>query len=244
MSEVVEKQLPTQENQVASMFQVLERAATNPDVDVEKMERIYQMVERAEDRQASQSFNAAMVEVQKKVMPIKKDLWNPQTKSWYVDLAQIADQVNHIFTGEGFFLMFSEGECPKETHIRILCDIGHSSGHTVQRHADVPISVEGIGGKRMMTDVHGTGSSFTYGRRYLTVMLANLPTPDNDGNGGQPSKSSNAESADPDSPVIKQLRECQDREDLQQCWKSLKPSERNSIPADVFRAEKKRVGWS
>ena len=243
MSEVIETRAPA-ETPVASMFQVLERAATNPDVDVEKMERIYQMVERAEDRAASQAFNAAMVEVQKKVMPIHKSQWNPQTKSNYADLASIATQVNDIFTGEGFFLMFSQGECPKEGHIRVLCDIGHTSGHTVQRYADVPISVEGIGGKRMMTDVHGTGSSFTYGRRYLTVMLANLPTPDNDGNGNQQTRAANAESADPDSRVIKQLQGCKDRNALQQCWKSLKPSERNSVPAEVFRTEKKRVGWA
>jgi hypothetical protein len=231
------------DTQANGLFQVLERAATNPEVDVEKMERIYQMVEREQDRQAERDFNASLVEAQADSQPVYKAKWNPQTSSWYADIAAVTDGVNNVFNPYGFSLSFSEGETQKPDHIRVICDIRHRGGHSEQRHIDMPVVTTGIKGNQMMTATHGTASAFTYGRRYLIVLIANLPTPDNDGNQPQQSKEANAASADYDSPVIKQLQACGSKEDLQECWKALKPSERNSVPAEVFRSEKQRVGW-
>lgn len=173
-------------NNAATLMQVIENAALNPNVDVEKMERLMGMAERAQDREAERAFNAAMVRAQSAMQPIRKTRQNSHTKTWYADLAQIAIQVNDIFTNEGFALVFSEGETPVENNVRVVCDIMHNEGHTVQRWADVPISTTGTDGKRNMTDTHGKGSGFSYGRRYLTVMIGNIPTPDNDGNTASP----------------------------------------------------------
>jgi len=166
----------------AGLFQVLERAATNPEVDVEKMERIYQMLERAEDRQAAQAFNADLVRAQAAAQPVYKSKWNPQTSSWYADIAVVCEAINKVFTDHNFSLSFSEGETAKPEHIRVLCDMRHARGHSEQRHIDMPVVTTGIKGNTMMTATHGTAGAFTYGRRYLIVLIANLPTPDNDGN--------------------------------------------------------------
>ena len=123
-----------------------------------------------------------MVKVQQAVDPIHKNKVNQQTSSTYADLSAIADAVNKVFTAHGFSLRFSEADSAKEGVCRVQCKLAHEAGHSEVEWADIPISVTGTGGTRMMTDTHGKGSAFTYGRRYLTLMLANIPTSDDDGN--------------------------------------------------------------
>ena len=84
--------------------------------------------------------------------------------------------------------MFYEGETAKEDHIRVCVDVMHEQGHTEKKHADIAIQTTGIAGKAMMTLVHGQGSAFSYGRRYLSCLIFNIPTGDDDGNlaGSQP----------------------------------------------------------
>lgn len=183
MNDIAEKQ-PTDlaPSNVTNMFDVLQRAASDPNVDPDKIERLYEIMDRERQSEAMRLFNAGMVKVQQQVEPIHKNKKNKQTDSTYADLGSIADAVNKVFTSNGFSLRFSEAPCDQEDVCRVLCRLSHEAGHTEDSWADIPISVTGTGGKRMMTDTHGKGSAFTYGRRYLTLMLANIPTVDDDGN--------------------------------------------------------------
>jgi hypothetical protein len=75
--------------------------------------------------------------------------------------------------------------------MRVVCTIGHRDGHsTTDHHIDVPMDVSGISGKQNKTWTHAKGSTSTYGRRFLTMMMFNvtLAGQDDDGNiaGGEP----------------------------------------------------------
>jgi len=110
---------------------------------------------------------------------------NEQTHSMYAKLKQILIETKPIYTAEGFSLMFYEGDTPKENHTRVCVDIMHNQGHTEKRWGDFAVQTTGIAGKAMMTLIHGQGSTFSYGRRYLTCMIFNIPTgDDDDGNAG------------------------------------------------------------
>ena len=66
----------------------------------------------------------------------------------------------------------------------------HEAGHTKRYHVDLPIDSTGIKGSVNKTGVHANGSTYSYARRYLTMMIFNvvLTNEDNDGNvdGDQP----------------------------------------------------------
>lgn len=165
-----------------NFFTAMEKMASNPEVDVNKIAEMVKMQEGILDRNAKQSFNAAMVRAQSKIKVIRKDKENPTTKSTYADLATIIKNVAPIYTEEGFSLSFYEGHTHKQDHIRIMCDIMHEQGHTVERYCDIAIDNKGIQGKTNKTLTHGEASAFQYGRRYLTCMIFNIPTGDDDGN--------------------------------------------------------------
>jgi len=163
-------------------FAMVERLSRNPDVDVQKLEQIVKMQEHILDRNAEQAFNAAMTRAQNRIELVVADSTNEQTKSRYAQLKTVLIKAKPIYTEEGFSLMFYEGVTDKPNHKRICVDVMHEQGHTKSRYVDLAIQTTGIAGKSMMTEIHGEGSSFSYGRRYLTCMIFNIPTGDDDGN--------------------------------------------------------------
>jgi len=172
--------IPVKHEESSSFFAAIERLAKNPDVDVAKIQQIMDMQEQVLDRNAKQAFNASMMRAQNRIELVVAKKTNEQTHSKYADLKAILLKTKPIYTGEGFSLMFYEGETPKENHKRVCVDIMHEQGHTEQRHGDFAIQTTGIAGKAMMTQIHGEGSTFSYGRRYLTCMVFNIPTGDDD----------------------------------------------------------------
>lgn len=168
------------DNQQASFFASIERLAANPAVDVSKIKEIMDMQEHILDRNAEQAFNAAMTRAQNKIELVVAKSENKQTGSKYANLKTVLLSAKPIYTTEGFSLMFYEGETSKENHKRVCVDIMHEQGHTKQRYGDFAIQTTGIAGKAMMTQIHGEGSAFSYGRRYLTCLIFNIPTGDDD----------------------------------------------------------------
>lgn len=166
--------------QQAAFFSSIEKLAANPKVDVAKIQQIMNMQEHILDRNAKQAFNAAMMRVQSKIDLVVAKTDNSQTGSKYADLKEVIIKTKPIYTAEGFSLMFYEGESKNEKQKRVCVDIMHEQGHTEQRHGDFTIQTTGIAGKAMMTQIHGEGSTYSYGRRYLTCMIFNIPTGDDD----------------------------------------------------------------
>jgi len=166
------------------MIQMIQRAAADPAVDVDKMERLMQMHERFVDRQASAAFNAAMVQAQKRIRPVVRMSLNTQTNSGYAKLEDIDKQISPVYTEEGFSLSFGTGDSPLAGHLRVVCDVMHEQGHTKQYHMDLPLDSAGIAGKVNKTGVHAHGSTNSYARRYLTINIFNvvMVNEDNDGN--------------------------------------------------------------
>lgn len=168
------------DNQQASFFASIERLAANPAVDVSKIKEIMDMQEHILDRNAEQAFNAAMTRAQNKIELVVAKSDNTQTGSKYANLKAVLLSAKPIYTAEGFSLMFYEGDSKKEGHTRVCVDIMHEQGHTKQRYGEFAVQTTGPAGKVMMTLIHGEGSAIAYGRRYLTCMIFNIPTGDDD----------------------------------------------------------------
>lgn len=163
----------------AGLLTVIERAARDTSIDVDKMERLFALQERLLARQAEVEFNEAMAAAQAEIRPVAKNKYNEQTRSHYSNLEAVANAIDPIIHRHGFSLSYGTDVCPLEGHYRITCKVARG-GHAEVRFADVPADTVGIKGSQNKTATHGFGSTASYGRRYLKLMIFDVATTDDD----------------------------------------------------------------
>jgi hypothetical protein len=166
-----------------SMMAMIERAARDPQVDIDKLERLFALRERMVAADKKTAYNAAMARVQAAIKPVYRDAMNNQTNSPYARLETISDAITPIYTAEGFSLSYDTDESPKADHIRLVCDVMHSAGHSERKHFDLALDNVGLKGNPNKTAIQASGSTISYGRRYLKLMVFDvvLTNEDNDG---------------------------------------------------------------
>lgn len=169
-------------NDSAALMTAIARAASDPTVDVEKMERLFAMHERMEARQAEVAFNDAMNRVQAHMGRVGTDKTNTQTRSNYATYGKLDRALRPLYTAEGFSLSYGTGESEADV-VRVTCDVSHRDGHTRHYHIDMPADGKGAKGGDVMTKTHATGSATQYGMRYLLKMIFNVATADEDDDG-------------------------------------------------------------
>jgi len=166
-----------------SILAVIERAALNPDIDVTKMQQLLEMHERIVAKQAEAAYTAGMNRVQMKMGRVSADAMNPQTRSKYASYANLDRELRPIYGSDGFSLSFGTADSPLPDHVRVICDVSHSAGHTRQHHIDMPADGKGAKGGEVMTKTHARGAAVTYGMRYLLKMIFNVAIGEDDYDG-------------------------------------------------------------
>lgn len=172
------------EQREPTLLTVIERMAMNPNVDMDKLERMLDMQERVLNRNAEQAYAIAMSQAQGAMSPIAADATNPQTKSKYASYAALDRALRPIYTVNGFGLSFDTEESAIADHIRVICYVSHSAGHTTKRGVTMPADGKGAKGGDVMTKTHAAGAAMSYGMRYLLKLIFNVAVgeDDNDGN--------------------------------------------------------------
>jgi hypothetical protein len=166
-----------------SILAVISRAASDPNVDVDKMERLFAMQERFAAKQAETEFNGAMNRAQSKIGRVAANRENDQTKSRYPDYAALDRVCRPVYTEEGFSVSYGTEDSPKPEHVRVVALVSHSAGHTRTYHVDMPADGKGAKGGDVMTKTHATGAATAYGMRYLLKMIWNIAIGDDDTDG-------------------------------------------------------------
>lgn len=167
----------------ASLVSVIERAAADPTIDLDRMERLLNMAQQARAEEAKREFFAAMARVQGEIEPVVRNRKNTHTKSLYADLAAIHAAAMPIITKHGFSLSFGQEPCETPNHIRQRCEVMHAAGHSVTYHGEYEKDRVGTNGNANKTGIQAQGSTSTYARRYQTCEIFNIATrDDNDGN--------------------------------------------------------------
>lgn len=171
----------------ANILDVIARAANDPNTDVSKMEKLLEMYERISAKNAEVAFNAAMKAAQEEMPKILRNKENQQTNSRYADLEKVNAAIVPVYTKHGFSLSFGTADCPIAGHYRVTCLVSHVAGHSRAYQADIPADMTGMKGNQNKTATHGFGSTMSYGRRYLTLLVFNitLTNEDTDGNKGE-----------------------------------------------------------
>ena len=181
-------QAPIQMNEGATLLQVIQNAAQNPQADIEKMERLMAMYERVEAKRAESEFSASLSKVQSELRQVATDANNPQTRSRYATYSALDKAVRPVYTAHGFSLSFDTGSDAPQDTVRVVCYVGHAGGHSRTYHVDMPADGKGAKGGDVMSKTHAVGAGMSYGMRYLLKMIFNIAIgeDDDDGNGGIP----------------------------------------------------------
>lgn len=165
------------------IFTIIERLAKDPSFDVDKMERLINMHERAKAGNARTEYDDAMSHAQEEMKRIKVDKDNSQTKSKYASYGALDRAIRPIYAKNGFALSFNTADTAAADMVRVLCTVSHRGGHREEYKLDMPTDGKGPQGAAVMTKTHATGSAITYAKRYLAGMVFNLAIGnDDDGN--------------------------------------------------------------
>ncbi len=164
-------------NEGATILAMMEKIATMPDVPVERLEQMFNLHQRVQGEQARKNYAAAFTKCQAEMTAVVKDGKGDKGHK-YATYVQLDTALRPIYTSNGFAVSFNSGESPLPEHVRVLATLSHSDGHEKDYQTDIPCDGKGAKGNDVMTKTHAMGSAFTYGKRYLLLMIFNIALTD------------------------------------------------------------------
>lgn len=162
------------------LLEVIARAARDPAVDIDKMERLLEMQERVIARQAREAYAVALAELQPKLPVITErgKILNKdkQVQSTYAYWEDVNEQIRPLLAEAGFSLSFRTGR--NGADITVTGVLSHREGHSEETTMTLPS--DGSGNKNA---VQAIASSTSYGKRYTAFALLNITTKGEDDDG-------------------------------------------------------------
>ena len=147
---------PVQQSEVAAIIQVIERAAMNPNVDIDKMERLLQMQERVIERNAKAAFNAAFARMQPDLPAIEKN--GKSNNGAYGLWEDIQGGIQPVLAKHGFALSFKTKV--EQDAITVTAILHHEEGHDDSTDLKLPTdksgsknAVQAVGSQSAMASV-------------------------------------------------------------------------------------------
>lgn len=159
---------------MSAYAQIIERAAANPNVDVDKLVRLIELQEQLIQRRAKAAFAEAMALAQNQIKQVKFNARNQQTRSNYATYTAIDREIRPHYTYAGFSMTFDTEPSEFPDQIIIACDVSHTGGFTRRYRLPMPTDGKGAKGGDVMTKTHATGAATSYGMRYLAKMIWNI----------------------------------------------------------------------
>jgi hypothetical protein len=185
-----EASTPAPISDAAAIFQIIERAALNPNVDIDKMERLMAMHERMTATKAKAAYSAALARMQVELPVIdrkgkitirdKSDAKNVIQSTPYALWEDINEAIKPVLAKHGFALSFRTG-LAGDGKLTVTGILSHEDGH--QEETTMVLPHDSTGSKNA---VQAVGSTTSYGKRYTAGALLNLTSrgEDDDGKSG------------------------------------------------------------
>lgn len=149
----------------ASLLAVISRAASDPACDIDKMERLMLMHERAEARRAAAEFATDLAAMQTE-LPSVGERGDAAGRYRFALWEDINAAVKPILSKYGFALTFRTDFADG---IAVTGVLTHRSGHREQTTIKLPADASGN-----KNAVQAVASSVSYGKRYTAGALLNL----------------------------------------------------------------------
>ncbi len=144
---------------------MIERLASNPGVDVEKLQKLIDMQERIIAHEIPTIAERARTD-----------------KTSYAPLEDIIEVIRPIYSRHGFSLGF-QTEWPDAKTVRVIGILTHTAGHA--RRSEFICGADQTGSKNA---IQALGSTVSYGKRYTTKDLFCIVTREEDDDGARTSK--------------------------------------------------------
>lgn len=171
--------------EAGTLMAVISRAASDPTVDVDKLERLMGLYERLTDRTAKAAYAAALATMQpllpvigergQIVVPAKDGKAGHSTA--YAKWEDINDGIRPVLAAHGFALSFRVGQA-QDGKITVTGILSHRDGHSEETM--ITLMHDSSGSKNA---VQAVGSSTSYGKRYTAMALLNITTRGEDDDG-------------------------------------------------------------
>jgi len=175
--------LPPPDAQV-TLLDVISRAASDPNTDVDKLERLVALYERSQARDAHAAYTAALAVMQPLLPEIEEhgEILDKQgqVQSTYALWEDVQREIKPILAEHGFALTFAIGKLD-DGRLTVTGKLAHRGGHVEE--TTIPLPLDTTGSKNT---VQAYGSSTSYGMRYTARALLNLTSRggDDDGQAG------------------------------------------------------------
>jgi hypothetical protein len=162
----------------AKILEVITKAAKDPSVDVDKLDRLMGMYERIKASTAKEAFAAALAELQP-LLPVitergrievtdKADRSKVIQSTGYARWEDINQAIRAPLAEHGFALSFRTG-LADDGKITVTGILSHRDGHAEETTITLPH--DSTGSKNA---VQAVGSSTSYGKRYTACALLNI----------------------------------------------------------------------
>lgn len=164
-----------------SILNIISRAASDPNTDVDKLERLMAMAERIHDRDAKTAYFGALAKLQDELPEIQErgeiKISENRPGQKYALWEDINKAIKPMLKTHGFALSFRTGHA--DGKITVTGILSHEGGHSEETTIHLPADTSGS-----KNAVQAVGSSTSYGKRYTAAALLNITTRggDDDGN--------------------------------------------------------------
>lgn len=174
MNAVVKQQEGQVVEAAIGLLPMIERAARDPNVDVDKMERLMAMMERVEARHSEAAFYADLSEMQD-ALPSIGERGNAAGRYTYALWEDINAAIKPVLKRYGFAISF---RTDFTDGIAVTGVLSHKSGHKIETTIKLPSDASGN-----KNAVQAVASSVSYGKRYTASALLNLTSHGEDDDG-------------------------------------------------------------
>lgn len=166
-----------------SLLAVIASAATDPRVDVDKMERLLAMQRTIMAEQRQTAFAGALSRLQARLPQINKAgriIVKGNERSRYARIEDIDLAIRPLLAEEGFAFSFDSDSTDAKI-FKLSCKLSHREGHSETKFIVLPIDAS-----EYRSNVQSIGSTVSYGKRQLIKMHLNIVerNEDDDGQGG------------------------------------------------------------
>jgi len=218
----------------SAIMSLIERAARDESVDIDKMERLFQMHERMTAKQAERDFHEAFAEMQTELPEIGKRgaAVNSNGKELYAyaKWENVNEVIKPILSKYGFGLSFRIE--PNEKGLLITARLsrgGHTESTSIVQSLD-------MGGAAMNAN-QSRGAATSYGKRYTAGALLNLVFGDEKDTDGATPASGEPITADQVKQIRDALAKLGQKDDVILAWagtRGIGATELENMPAEGF----------
>lgn len=170
---------PVPVTESATIFSIIERAARDPNVDIDKMQRLMEMHKDMQAMRAAGEYAAAFAEMQPN-LPIIPENGKGHNNASYALWEDVNELIKPVLAAHGFGLSFKVRDSASGVEVTAVCK--HRAGHSEETTKTFPLDTSGN-----KNQIQAAGSTISYGKRYTAGALLNLTSrleKDDDGKKG------------------------------------------------------------